>query len=128
MTNFTKSVFYISVCIVLGTSCKEEAVSALDYGDSYGSWILDEAIKDGKVTKTLEGTTFNIDTAILSTNLFGIDKSYNYERNGSQLKLTENEMQLFTVSKSTPDTLILNMVRKRKTFQFLMLRNNKIEQ
>lgn len=124
MTNFIKSAFYISVCIILGTSCNEEAVDASDYSQSYGSWVLSKALKDGKATRTLEGTTFEIDTAQIATNLFGADESYKYKRNGSRIQLEGSSSQLFTVDKSTVDTLVLNMKRKRKLFQLLMVRES----
>ena len=123
MTNFIKSIFYISVCITLGTSCNEEATGTLNYGDSYGSWVLSEALKDGKATRTLKGTTFDIDTSMIATNLFGEDKTYKYERKGSRIQLTENGSQVFTVNKTTPDTLILSMERRRKVFQLLMVKD-----
>ena len=125
MTNFIKSVLYISVCIVLGTSCKEEVSGKLDYSDSYGSWILSEALKEGKTTRTLDGTTFDIDTTSLTTNLFGANKDYKYERVGSRIQLTVNGSKVFTVEKSTPDTLILSMTRRRKIFQLLMIKDIK---
>ena len=125
MTNFIKSVFYISVCIAIGTSCKEEVSEKLDYSDSYGSWLLSEALKDGRATRTLDGTTFDIDTTSLTTNLFGADNDYKYERVGSRMQLTDNGSMVFTVDKSTPDTLILSMTRRRKIFQLLMLRDIK---
>lgn len=123
MTNFIKSVFYLSVCIAIGTSCKEEISGTLDYSDSYGSWILSEALKEGKTTRTLDGTTFDIDTTSLTTNLFGAYKDYNYERVGSRLQLTVNGSKIFTVEKSTPDTLILSMTRRRRIFQLLMIKD-----
>lgn len=123
MTNFIKSVFYLSVCIAIGTSCKEEISGTLDYSDSYGSWILSEALKEGKTTRTLDGTTFDIDTTSLTTNLFGAYKDYNYERVGSRLQLTVNGSKIFTIEKSTPDTLILSMTRRRRIFQLLMIKD-----
>ena len=123
MTNFIKSVFYLSVCIAIGTSCKEENSGTLDYSDSYGSWILSEALKEGKTTRTLDGTTFDIDTTSLTTNLFGAYKDYNYERVGNRLQLTVNGSKIFTVEKSTPDTLILSMTRRRRIFQLLMIKD-----
>ena len=123
MTNFIKSVFYLSVCIAIGTSCKEEISGTLDYSDSYGSWILSEALKEGKTTRTLDGTTFDIDTTSLTTNLFRAYKDYNYERVGSRLQLTVNGSKIFTVEKSTPDTLILSMTRRRRIFQLLMIKD-----
>jgi hypothetical protein len=123
MTNFIKSVFYLSVCSAIGTSCKEEISGTLDYSDSYGSWILSEALKEGKTTRTLDGTTFDIDTTSLTTNLFGAYKDYNYERVGSRLQLTVNGSKIFTVEKSTPDTLILSMTRRRRIFQLLMIKD-----
>ena len=123
MTNFIKSVFYLSVCIAIGTSCKEEISGTLDYSDSYGSWILSEALKEGKKTRTLDGTTFDIDTISLTTNLFGAYKDYKYDRVGSRLQLTVNGFKIFTVEKSTPDTLILSMTRRRRIFQLLMIKD-----
>ena len=123
MTNFIKSVFYLSVCIAIGTSCKEEISGTLDYSDIYGSWILSEALKEGKKTRTLDGTTFDIDTTSLTTNLFGAYKDYNYERVGSRLQLTVNGSKIFTIEKSTPDTLILSMTRRRRIFQLLMIKD-----
>jgi len=123
MTNFIKSVFYLSVCIAIGTSCKEEISGTLDYSDSYGSWILSEALKEGKKTRTLDGTTFDIDMTSLTTNLFGAYKEYKYERVGSRLQLTVNGSKIFTVEKSTPDTLILSMARRRRIFQLLMIKD-----
>jgi len=123
MTNFIKSVFYLSVCIAIGTSCKEEISGTLDYSDSYGSWVLSEALKEGKKTRTLDGTTFDIDTISLTTNLFGAYKDYKYDRVGSRLQLTVNGFKIFTVEKSTPDTLILSMTRRRRIFQLLMIKD-----
>ena len=123
MTNFIKSVFYLSICIAIGTSCKEEISGTLDYSDSYGSWILSEALKEGKKTRTLDGTTFDIDTISLTTNLFGAYKDYKYDRAGSRLQLTVNGSKIFTVEKSTPDTLILSMTRRRIIFQLLMIKD-----
>jgi len=123
MTNFIKSVFYLSVCIAIGTSCKEEISVTLDYSDSYGSWVLSEALKEGKKTRTLDGTTFDIDTISLTTNLFGAYKDYKYDRVGSRLQLTVNGFKIFTVEKSTPDTLILSMTRRRRIFQLLMIKD-----
>lgn len=124
MTNFVKSVFYISVCIAIGTSCKEEVAGKMSYNDSYGSWRLSEALKDGKSTMTLEGTTFDIDSAKITTNLFGGERSYSYEREGSRIKLMDNVSQIFKVEKTTSDTLILSMERKRKTFELLMVKED----
>ena len=123
MTNFIKSVFYLSICIAIGTSCKEEISGTLDYSDSYGSWILSEALKEGKKTRTLDGTKFDIDTISLTTNLFGAYKDYKYDRVGSRLQLTVNGSKIFTVEKSTPDTLILSMTRRRRIFQLLMIKD-----
>ena len=127
MTNFIKSIFYISVCIAVGTSCNEEANGTLDYSDSYGSWVLSEALKDGKATRTLEGTTFDIDSLKIATNLFGEDGMYKYDRRGSRIELIENGSQVFTVNKSTTDTLILSMKRRRKVFQLLMIKDTLVK-
>lgn len=107
----------------MGTSCKEKISGTLDYSDSYGSWILSEALKEGKKTRTLDGTTFDIDTISLTTNLFGAYKDYKYDRVGSRLQLTVNGFKIFTVEKSTPDTLILSMTRRRRIFQLLMIKD-----
>jgi len=123
MTNFIKSVFYLSICIAIGTSCKEEISGTLNYSDSYGSWILSEALKEGKKTRTLDGTTFDIDPMSLTTNLFGAYNDYEYDREGSRLQLMVNGSKIFTVEKSTPDTLILSMTRRRRIFQLLMIKD-----
>lgn len=122
MTNFIKSVVYISVCIIACVSCKEEAVE-LDYSPSYGSWVLDEALKDGVVTKTLKGTIFDIDSSKITTNLFGGDIAYDYSRDGNRIELIVNGSQVFNVDKSTTDSLVLSMKRKRKVFQLFMLKD-----
>jgi|GEM_PF-387320 len=124
MTNFVKSLLYISTCITVLVSCKSDpiAVSQEDNVKSYGSWMLSQAVKDGKVTKTLEGAKFSIDSSSMTTNLFGDDQTFGYTRTGNQLKLNGGQDQLFTVDKSTTDTLILGMERRKKQYQLLLVK------
>lgn len=128
MTNILKSLFYISICVSLGISCKGDTdeVSLSVKEQSYGAWVLSEAQKDGKPTKTLEGAQFSIDSSTLKTNLFGEEQSFPYQRLGNKIKLRGDQAQVFTVDKSTADTLILGMKRKRKQFELLLVKDTTV--
>lgn len=124
MTNFVKSLFYISACITACVSCQSDTnVSKVSDEKTFGSWVLSEAVKEGKLTKTLEGAKFSIDSLSFNTNLFGEDQVFGYERIGDNIKLSGDRSQLFTVDKSTVDTLILGMKRKRKQYQLLLVKD-----
>lgn len=125
MTNILKSLIYLSVCITFGVSCKSEVkeISESERQNSYGDWSLEEAQKDGKITRTLQGAKFSIDSLKFVTNLFGENQSFVYDRTGAGFKLKGDQSQLFSVEKSTADTLILGMKRRDKQFELLLLRD-----
>lgn len=125
MTNILRSLFYLSVCITLGVSCNSDVqeASRSEKERTYGKWLLSEAQKDGKITKTLKGATFTIDSTSLRTNLFGDDQSFGYDRSGNKITLQGDQTQMFSISKSTSDTLILGMKRKRKQFELLLVKD-----
>jgi len=126
MTNIVKTLVYISTCILLCLSCDSDSTKAksLDVSSSYGDWQLSEAVRDGKLTKTLEGAMFSIDSNLLSTNIFGDDQSFGYQLIGKKMKLSGAETQVFTVDKSSSDTLILGMKRNKKKYQLLLVRSD----
>lgn len=129
MTLFKKDIFYFSFIILLCFGCKEEAVlSSADSNKAHGDWILANAIRQGKLTKLLEGTTISIDSSSLETNLFGKKDTYQYVRKGDEIQLIGNDNQLLKIDKSTNDTLILAMKRKNKKYQLLMVRAEQVEE
>lgn len=124
MTNFIKSLLYISACYLLVTSCKNDPITVTESekAKSYGSWMLAEATKDGKSTRTLEGAQFGIDSTSMKTNLFGEEQTFGYKRTGNLLKLNGGQDQVFTIDRSTADTLILGMKRRDIDYQLVLLK------
>ena len=120
-------VFTVSLMLVLISisSCKEAPLVPNEIKSlSYGDWVIAQAVKQGKLTKMLDGTVFSIQEDNLSTNLFGSEKTFLYKRIGDELRLEGGDNPILTIDKSTADTLILGMKRKRKRYQLLMLKNS----
>lgn len=104
-------------------SCNEEPqVSANEQQLLYGDWVLDNAVREGRLTQLLNGTTMSYDSNTVKTNLLGEDTTYDYIRQGMKLNLSDAKKQVLKIDKSTADTLIVQMKRNGKSYQLLMVR------
>ena len=123
MTNYKNFSMYIVLCIVLSMGCEEkQTMTNLQIERTYGSWILAEAVRDGRLTKTLDGAILELDSTTFTTNIFGEKEDYIYERKGFELLVKAKANQVFKIDKVSLDTLILGMNRKRKRYQLLFVK------
>lgn len=120
--------FYLSICILSVVACKSDVpVTDEEKLKLYGDWALEEAVRDGNLTKIMDGALFTIDSATFKTNLFGSDETFTYDRQGNTIILSGSDGQALNINKSTNDTLILDMKRNSKKYQMLLQKVNSME-
>lgn len=125
MTFKASHIFYI---VIVFTSvfwgCKDDNGPVLNIDNELlqGNWTVREALRDGDLTRLMDGAYFNIDSLSMLTNLFGEEQSINYTVTKQSIHLRSQGTE-FKINKLTRDTLVMSMKRKRVMYQLLCERD-----
>ncbi len=122
------STLVLSSCLfLLILSCKpDEPKSDISLK---GKWNIHEALRNGKVTKTLKGGYFvyESDTSF-STNIFGEDNIFIFKMIGNKLITTSGQPELrLKLSTTHPDSMVLSGRIKYFNMEFRLVRDTVLE-
>lgn len=114
-------ILFSIACIFLG--CKQE--ETISFIEMKGEWHVYNALRNDKLTKTLEGGYFVFeDDNTMKTNIFGDEKIFTFEYKDNYLITSQGEpkMNLKLIS-SHPDSIQMKGKIKYFNFEFFLARD-----
>lgn len=105
------------ILLVLFFACNNES-RRVSKDNIIGDWVLYEALRNGKISKTLENTTFSFDANdSMSSNLF-IGEQLKYEIDKKTLIQMGSTETIYEIVNLSQDTMTL--MTKKGQFNFLL--------
>ena len=119
-----KRLFFLLVSVVfMTTSCKEDKVFLKE--DLQGYWIVVDAKRNGKTTKSLRGAWIKFRDMEMVDNFLSDKEIHPYSLNGSTLIHQVDPVREFKLHRVTADTLELST--KLQTYNFDLTLERKYE-
>lgn len=107
------------LCIIcLLSACKDEMSIPPDYLE--GKWVVIEAMRDGKLTNTLDGAFFNFGGIVMTTNFLGVEHQAEFKLKNNDITLTKGLDYTFHLKKLGNNTLELKTEIQKTEFIFKM--------
>lgn len=102
--------------IVILASCKDEMAIESDYLE--GKWLVVEAMRNGKLTNTLDGAFFNFGGIVMTTNFLGVEHQAEFKLKNNDINLTKGLDYTFHLKKLGGNILELKTEIQKTEFIF----------
>lgn len=106
--------FLFMMCTM--AACKDEMAIPPDYLE--GKWVVTEAMREGKLTNTLDGAFFNFGGVVMTSNFLGVEHQAEFKLKNNVIKLTKGLDYTFHLKKLATNTLELKTEIQKTEFIF----------
>lgn len=123
-----KILIFLTILVSLNIGCKSDPQTQTNVNhieEIQGKWIVTEAARNKRLTKTLNDAYFDFSNTTLKSDVMGDEADYKYSIVGDKLTLSGGYMELvgdstleYQIARLTSDTLVLTT--RIRNFDFIL--------